>query len=127
MPGLAALVLGVGMAVDANIIMYERIKDELRIGRTLQQAFKKGSGSSFITILDANLTTILAALVLFVFGESSVKGFATMLLLAILMSFVTSVFFTRILLGLLVNSNYFKKNTIGLVFLRKIDMILVKD
>ncbi|UXU85012.1 protein translocase subunit SecDF [Mammaliicoccus sciuri] len=109
LPGLAALVLGVGMAVDANIIMYERIKDELRIGRTLQQAFKKGSGSSFITILDANLTTILAALVLFVFGESSVKGFATMLLLAILMSFVTSVFFTRILLGLLVNSNYFKK------------------
>lgn len=109
LPGLAALVLGVGMAVDANIIMYERIKDELRIGRTLQQAFKKGSGSSFITILDANLTTILAALVLFVFGESSVKGFATMLLLAILMSFVTSVFFTRILLALLVNSNYFKK------------------
>jgi len=109
LPGLAALVLGVGMAVDANIIMYERIKDELRIGRTLQQSFKKGSGSSFITILDANLTTILAALVLFVFGESSVKGFATMLLLAILMSFVTSVFFTRILLALLVNSNYFKK------------------
>ncbi|GGI40209.1 protein translocase subunit SecDF [Mammaliicoccus stepanovicii] len=109
LPGLAALVLGVGMAVDANIIMYERIKDELRIGRTLNQAFKKGSGSSFITILDANLTTILAALVLFVFGESSVKGFATMLLLAILMSFVTSVFFTRILLSLLVNSNYFKK------------------
>ncbi|WP_323704655.1 protein translocase subunit SecDF [Mammaliicoccus sp. Dog046] len=109
LPGLAALVLGVGMAVDANIIMYERIKDELRIGRTLQQAFKKGSGSSFITILDANLTTILAALVLFVFGESSVKGFATMLLLAILMSFVTSVFFTRVLLSLLINSNYFKK------------------
>lgn len=109
LPGLAALVLGVGMAVDANIIMYERIKDELRIGRTLKQAFKKGSGSSFITILDANLTTILAATVLFVFGESSVKGFATMLLLAILMSFVTSVFFTRILLSLVVNSNYFNK------------------
>ncbi|MCS4485629.1 protein translocase subunit SecDF [Staphylococcus americanisciuri] len=109
LPGLAALVLGVGMAVDANIIMYERIKDEIRIGRTLKQAYKKASKSSFITILDANLTTVLAATVLFFFGESSVKGFATMLLLAILMSFVTAVFLTRILLSLLVHSNFFKK------------------
>lgn len=110
LPGLAALVLGVGMAVDANIIMYERIKDELRIGRTLKQAFHKANKSSFITILDANLTTVLAAAVLFFFGESAVKGFATMLLLAILMSFVTAVFLTRILLSLLVQSNYFKKS-----------------
>lgn len=109
LPGLAALVLGVGMAVDANIIMYERIKDEIRIGRTLKQAYKKANKSSFITILDANLTTVLAATVLFFFGESSVKGFATMLLLAILMSFVTAVFLTRILLSLLVHSNFFKK------------------
>ena len=97
------------MAVDANIIMYERIKDELRIGRTLKQAYKKANKSSFITILDANLTTVLAAAVLFFFGESSVKGFATMLLLAILMSFVTAVFLTRILLSLVVQSNVFKK------------------
>ncbi len=109
LPGLAALVLGVGMAVDANIIMYERIKDELRIGRTLKQAYKKANKSSFITILDANLTTVLAAAVLFFFGESSVKGFATMLLLAILMSFVTAVFLTRILLSLVVQSNVIKK------------------
>ncbi|EGQ3746207.1 protein translocase subunit SecDF [Staphylococcus pseudintermedius] len=109
LPGLAALVLGVGMAVDANIIMYERIKDEIRIGRTLKQAYKKANKSSFITILDANLTTVLAAAVLFFFGESSVKGFATMLLLAILMSFVTAVFLTRVLLSLVVHSNVFKK------------------
>lgn len=109
LPGLAALVLGVGMAVDANIIMYERIKDELRIGRNLKQAYKKANKSSFITILDANLTTVLAATVLFFFGESSVKGFATLLLLAILMSFVTAVFLTRILLSLIVYSNFFKK------------------
>ncbi|MBC8712025.1 protein translocase subunit SecDF [Staphylococcus pseudintermedius] len=109
LPGLAALVLGVGMAVDANIIMYERIKDEIRIGRTLKQAYKKANKSSFITILDANLTTVLAAAVLFFFGESSVKGFATMLLLAILMSFVTAVFLTRVLLSLVVYSNVFKK------------------
>ncbi|ERF48887.1 preprotein translocase subunit SecD, partial [Staphylococcus sp. EGD-HP3] len=91
LPGLAALVLGVGMAVDANIIMYERIKDELKVGRTLKQAYKKANKSSFLTIVDANLTTVIAAAVLFFFGESSVKGFATMLLLGILMIFVTAV------------------------------------
>ncbi|WJP97016.1 protein translocase subunit SecDF [Macrococcus bovicus] len=110
LPGIAALVLGVGMAVDANIIMYERIKDELRIGRSLKQAYQNGSQSSFLTIFDANITTVLAALVLFFFGVSSVKGFATMLLLAILMSFITSVFFTRLLMSLVVNSNFFNKH-----------------
>ena len=109
LPGLAALVLGVGMAVDANIIMYERIKDELRIGRTLKQAYSKANKSSFLTIFDSNLTTVIAAGVLFFFGESSVKGFATMLLLGILMIFVTAVFLSRGLLSLLVSSNYFKK------------------
>ncbi|HDC5206433.1 TPA: protein translocase subunit SecDF [Staphylococcus aureus] len=107
LPGLAALVLGVGMAVDANIIMYERIKDELRIGRTIKQAFSKANKSSFLTIFDSNLTTVIAAAVLFFFGESSVKGFATMLLLGILMIFVTAVFLSRFLLSLLVSSNIF--------------------
>ncbi|MGO1883553.1 MAG: protein translocase subunit SecDF [Staphylococcus equorum] len=110
LPGLAALVLGVGMAVDANIIMYERIKDELKIGRTLKQAYKKANKSSFLTIFDAQLTTVIAAAVLFFFGESSVKGFATMLLIGILMIFVTAVFLSRLLLSLLVSSNYFKKS-----------------
>lgn len=59
LPGLATLVLGVGMAVDANIIMYERIKDELRIGRTLKQAYSKANKSSFLTIFDSNLTTVI--------------------------------------------------------------------
>lgn len=110
LPGLAALVLGVGMAVDANIIMYERMKDELKIGRTLKQAYKKANKSSFLTIVDANLTTVIAAAVLFFFGESSVKGFATMLLLGILMIFVTAVFLSRLLLTLLISSNFFKKS-----------------
>lgn len=109
LPGLAALVLGVGMAVDANIIMYERIKDELRVGRTLKQAYSKANKSSFLTIFDSNLTTVIAAAVLFFFGQSSVKGFATMLLLGILMIFITAVFLSRGLLSLLVSSNYFKK------------------
>ncbi|MBX8992319.1 protein translocase subunit SecDF [Staphylococcus pettenkoferi] len=110
LPGIAALVLGVGMAVDANIIMYERIKDELKVGRTLKQAYKKANKSSFLTIVDANLTTVIAAAVLFFFGESSVKGFATLLLLGILMIFVTAVFLSRTLMSLLISSNYFKKS-----------------
>lgn len=125
LPGLAALVLGVGMAVDANIIMYERIKDELRIGRTIKQAFSKANkvrSNNF----DSNLTTVIAAAVLFFFGESSVKGFATMLLLGILMIFVTAVFLSRFLLSLLVSSNIFKINFGYLVLKRINDMILMK-
>ncbi|WP_017548725.1 protein translocase subunit SecDF [Salinicoccus carnicancri] len=109
LPGIAALILGVGMAVDANIIMYERIKDELRIGRNLKAAYKKASAQSLWTIVDANLTTLIAGVALFIFGTSSVKGFATMLLLSILMSFVTAVFLTRVLISLIVKSGYFNK------------------
>ncbi|WP_256737214.1 MMPL family transporter, partial [Enterobacter sp. SECR19-1250] len=94
LPGIAALILGVGMAVDANIILYERLKDELRIGRSIKKAYKKAAQSSIWTILDANITTMIAGLVLFAFGTSSVKGFATMLILSIVMSFVTAVFLT---------------------------------
>lgn len=106
LPGIAALVLGIGMAVDANILMYERIKEELRVGKTVKAAFKSGSKSSFTAIFDANITTLLAAGVLFALGVSSVKGFATTLIISILVSFLTAVWGTRILLGLLVNSGY---------------------
>lgn len=106
LPGIAALVLGIGMAVDANILMYERIKEELRVGKSIKAAFHSGSKSSFTAIFDANITTILAAAVLFYFGTSSVRGFATTLMISILVSFLTAVWGTRILLGLLVNSGY---------------------
>ena len=107
--GIAALILGVGMAVDANVITFERIKEELRIGKSVKAAFKAGNKSSFMTILDANLTTIIAAVVLFIFGTSSVKGFATMLIISILISFLTAVLGTRILLGLWVQSGFLTK------------------
>ncbi len=106
LPGIAALVLGIGMAVDANILMYERIKEELRVGKSVKAAFHSGSKSSFTAIFDANITTLLAAGVLFVFGTSSVKGFATTLIISILVSFLTAVWGTRVLLGLLINSGY---------------------
>lgn len=109
LPGIAALILGVGMAVDANIITYERIKDEIRSGKSVLSAFKAGSKRSLSTILDANITTILAAAVLFSFGTSSVQGFAVMLIVSILTSFVTAVFGTRLLLGLWVKSRALDK------------------
>ncbi|MBY0123919.1 protein translocase subunit SecDF [Bacillus sp. S/N-304-OC-R1] len=109
LPGIAALILGVGMAVDANIITYERIKEEIKVGRTVKSAFQAGSRNSFASIFDANITTILAAVVLFAYGTSSVKGFATMLIISILVSFLTAVYGSRLFLGLWVNSNLFNK------------------
>lgn len=104
LPGIAALMLGVGMAVDANILTYERIREELRVGKSIKNSFDAGAKSSFTAILDANITTLIAAVVLFTFGTSSVKGFALMLIISILVSFLTAVWGTRLLLGLLVNS-----------------------
>ncbi|ADH99964.1 protein translocase subunit SecD [Salisediminibacterium selenitireducens] len=104
LPGIAALILGVGMAVDANIITFERIKDELRSGKSVMSAFKAGSRRSLSTIIDANVTTILAAVVLFYFGTSAVQGFALMLIVSILTSFLTAVLGARLFLGLWVNS-----------------------
>ncbi len=109
LPGIAALILGVGTAVDANIITAERIKEEIRVGRSIKSAYKAGNSNSFSTIMDANLTLLLAAIVLFYFGESSVKGFATSLIIGTLLSFITNVYLSRWLLGLFVNSGLFDK------------------
>src|SRR5690625_4731920 len=109
LPGIAALILGVGMAVDANVITFERIKEELRTGKSVTAAFKAGTKNSLTTIIDANITTLLAATVLFIFGTSSIKGFATMLIVSILVSFITAVYGTRILLGLWIKSGFLTK------------------
>ncbi|WP_242224370.1 protein translocase subunit SecDF [Bacillus cereus group sp. BfR-BA-01380] len=109
LPGIAALVLGVGIAVDANVITYERLKEELRIGKSMLSAYRAGNQRSLSTILDANVTTLAAAAVLFAYGNSSVKGFATSLIVSILVGFITNVYGTRFLLSLLVKSRYFDK------------------
>lgn len=106
--GIAALILGVGMAVDANVITFERYKEELRSGKSVKAAFQAGSKNSFRTILDANITTMIAAVVLFIFGTSSIKGFATMLIISILVSFITAVFGTRLFLSFWVKSGFLK-------------------
>ncbi|WP_047984022.1 protein translocase subunit SecDF [Ornithinibacillus californiensis] len=110
LPGIAALILGVGMAVDANVITFERFKEEIREGKSLQASFKTGTSNSLRAILDANITTLLAASVLFAFGTSSVKGFATMLIISIIVSFLTAVYGTRWLLQLWIKVKFFKKN-----------------
>ncbi|MFS0780790.1 protein translocase subunit SecDF [Bacillus sp. 1P06AnD] len=109
LPGIAALILGVGMAVDANIITFERIKDEIRVGRSIKSAYHTGNKHSLATVLDANITTLLAAAVLFYFGTSSVRGFATMLIISIFMGMLTNVFGTRLFLNLWVNSGFLNK------------------
>ncbi|WP_166238783.1 protein translocase subunit SecD [Paenibacillus turpanensis] len=109
LPGIAAFVLGIGMAVDANIITYERIKDEIRSGKSVNSALRAGSRNSFRTILDANVTTILACIVLYYIGTGSVQGFALILIMSILVSMVTNVFFSRVLLNLLVRGAGVKK------------------
>ena len=127
LPGIAALILGVGMAVDANIITFERMKDELALGKSLENAFRAGTRRAFITILDANLTTILVGLVLFTFGTSGVKGFATMLIISILISFLTAVWGSRILLGLLLKSNILKGKVLILgVALKRLEILNVR-
>jgi len=102
LPGIAGFILTIGMAVDANVIIFERIREELRKGRNLFPAVEAGFARAWGTILDANVTTLIAAAVLFQFGTGPIKGFAVTLSLGILTSMFTAVFVTKVLLDLLV-------------------------
>lgn len=112
LPGIAAFLLSLGMAVDANIIIFERIKDELRKGRTLSAAVSAGFQRAFKAILDANVTTLIATIVLFYFGVSSIKGFAITLSIGVLASMFTAIVFTRFLLKLCANSSALSKRSL---------------
>jgi len=109
--GIAALVIGIGMAVDSAIISFSRIKEELKRKVSLRTAYKEGSKESFMSILDANITTLIAATILFLFGESSVKGFATMLIISIIVTFIIMVYLNRYIMKLFVNSDKFENKT----------------
>ena len=95
LPGIAGVVLTVGMAVDANVLIFERIREELRLGKTVRSAIDAGYGKAFYTILDANVTTLIAALVLLQFGTGPIKGFAITLSIGIIASMFTAIFVTR--------------------------------
>ncbi|MCD8209917.1 MAG: protein translocase subunit SecDF [Prevotella sp.] len=112
MPGIAGMVLALGMAVDANVLIYERTKEELRKGKQLKQALQLGYSNAFSAIFDSNLTSIITGIILYVFGTGPIRGFATTLIIGICCSFFTAVYLTR-----LVYENRLKKDKwLGLTF-----------
>ena len=96
MSGIAGMVLSLGMAVDANVLIYERTKEELRAGKGVKKALADGYSNAFSAIFDSNLTSIITGVILFNFGTGPIRGFATTLIIGILVSFFTAVFMTRI-------------------------------
>ncbi len=96
LPGIAGMVLTLGMAIDANVLIYERAKEELKAGKTLPKAISDGYKNAFSAIFDANLTSILTGIILFAFGTGPIRGFATTMVIGLFASFLTAVFLTRI-------------------------------
>ena len=98
LPGIAGIVLTMAMAVDANVVIYERIKEEMKMGRKLREAIKKGYERAFATIFDSNLTTFLTGMFLFIFGQGPLKGFAIVLMIGIVTSFFSAVYISRVVI-----------------------------
>ena len=108
LPGIAGIILSIGMAVDANVLIFERFKEEIRRGRTLRSAMDAGFGRAFVTIFDSNVTTVMAAAILFYLGTGPIKGFAVTLALGVLLSMFTAITVTKYLLRFLIYSNFTK-------------------
>lgn len=107
LPGIAAMLLGIGMAADSAIICFERIKEQLKIGNNLSKSFEIGNKTSLSSIIDSNITTIIVAIILFILGQSSVKGFATMLIINIIVTVIVMVYLERQILKLFIKTTYF--------------------
>lgn len=114
LPGIAGIILGIGMAVDANVIIFERVKDELRNGKTTGAAIDAGFNRAFTSILDSNITTLIAGVVLLVFGTGQIKGFAITLIIGIVASMITAILITRFLLRQLIGLNIRNPKLYGL-------------
>ncbi len=112
LPGIAGIVLTVGMAVDANVLIFERIREELRLGKTPRNALEAGYSKAFLTIIDANVTTLIAALVLFQFGTGPVKGFAVTLSVGIIASLFTAIFVSRVVFDFFLERRHIKRLSI---------------
>ncbi len=111
LPGIAGMVLTLGMAVDANVLIYERTKEELRAGKSLSKAIADGYGNAFSAIFDSNLTSIITGVVLFYFGTGPIRGFATTMIIGLFASFLTAVFLTRIVYEALLAKDKLKNVT----------------
>lgn len=127
LPGIAAMILGIGMAVDSCIICFERIKENLLIGKSLDKAFDIGNKNSLSSIIDANVTTIIVAIILFILGESSVKGFATMLIISIVVTILVMVYLVRFVLKLFVSTKVFENKTYLFIGLKKSKIVKSKE
>ena len=103
LPGIAGIVLTLGMAVDGNVLIYERVREEIESGKNMKKAIHDGFNNAISAIIDANVTTLITGIVLFIFGQGPIQGFATTLIIGIVTSFVTSVFLTRMMLEMYAN------------------------
>jgi preprotein translocase subunit SecD len=112
LPGIAGIILTIGMSVDANVLIFERIREELRLGKPARASIEGGYSKALVTILDANVTTFIAALVLFQFGTGPIRGFAVTLSIGIVASFITAVYMTRILFDYLFINRKWKRMSI---------------
>lgn len=121
LPSIAAVVIGIGMAVDSAVLSFERIKDELRQKSNLEHAFEAGSKNAFASIIDANITTFIAAIILFIFGESSIKGFATMLIISVIVTLVVMVYLVKYLLKRFVDSKKFDNHYNAFIGLKNLE------
>jgi SecD/SecF fusion protein len=136
LPGIAGIVLTIGISVDANVLIFERIREEIAKGKSQKESIKDGFSNALSSILDANITTGLTALILFVFGTGPIKGFATTLIIGILTSLFTAIFITRLLIDWYANrggqldfsttftKNLFKNVNIGFLRKRKIAYVI---
>ena len=136
LPGIAGIVLTMGMAVDANVIIYERVKEELRAGKGLALSLKEGFKNAMSAIIDGNLTTLITGIVLFIFGTGPVQGFATTLIIGILTSLFCAIFITRLIFSAMLNkgknirfSNRYTENClahthVNFISMRKISYII---
>ena len=127
LPGIAAMLLGIGMAVDASVISFERIKDQLKIGKNLKTAVAIGNKESLSSILDANITTMIVAVILFILGQSSVKGFATMLIINILLTIIVLVFLSKAVIAFFANTGVFDDKINLFIGLSKKKIIPAKE
>ena len=123
MSGIAGMVLALGMAVDANVLIYERTKEELRAGKGVKKALSDGYSNAFSAIFDSNLTSIITGIILFNFGTGPIRGFATTLIIGILISFFTAVFMTRLVYEYFMN----KDKWLNLTFCSKISKNLMTN
>ena len=112
LPGIAGVVLTVGMAVDANVLIFERIREEIAVGNTPQSSIHAGYDKALSTIMDANITTLIAAVVLYIFGTGPIKGFAITLSIGIVTSMFTAIMGTRAIVNLYVSGKSIKKLSI---------------